>query len=131
MPVSHDLCTVPATPQDITTFTLASAVIGYKVWVKLDVDTTNRILSLAALEVFGKGLHALYGHTISLQMAVSPIRMLSGGRTTGNQGVRTYSNESLDAPHHQWIVRSTPGNGTRNASGDAQFNACLNFGDTV
>ena len=65
MPVSHDLCTVPATPQDITTFTLASAVIGYKVWVKLDVDTTNRILSLAELEVFGKGLHALYGHTIS------------------------------------------------------------------
>ena len=72
MPVSHDFCTVPATPQDITAFTLASAVIGYKVpvWVKLDVDTMNRILSLAELEVFGKGLHALYGHTISYDIIV-------------------------------------------------------------
>ena len=52
MPVSHDFCTVPATPQDITTFTLASPVIGYTVWVKLDVDATNRVLSLAEVEVY-------------------------------------------------------------------------------
>ena len=57
MPVSHDVCTVPATPQDITTFTIASPVIGYTVWVKLDVDATNRILSLAEVEVYGTAMY--------------------------------------------------------------------------
>ena len=57
MPVSHDLCTVPSTPQDITTFTLPSPVMGYTVWVKLDVDATNRILSLAEVEVYGTAMY--------------------------------------------------------------------------
>lgn len=66
MPVSHDFCTVPTTPLDITTFNIASPVIGNTVWVKLDVDAPGRLLSLAEVEVYGRDMTEEEAYQISL-----------------------------------------------------------------
>ena len=56
--------------------------------------------------------------------------LLSGGSGTNNYGVWSNFGEALDTVH-QWIVQSTSGAGTQDASNDPTFVECLKFGDRV
>jgi len=64
-------------------------------------------------------------------------RWLSGSRTSGNEEVvtrdhlRSSYERNTAATTYKWIVRSTPGNGSRRVDNDPKKGNCLKYGDIM
>eukprot|EP00592_Proboscia_alata_P015684 CAMPEP_0194397806 /NCGR_PEP_ID=MMETSP0174-20130528/125751_1 /TAXON_ID=216777 /ORGANISM="Proboscia alata, Strain PI-D3" /LENGTH=874 /DNA_ID=CAMNT_0039194029 /DNA_START=18 /DNA_END=2642 /DNA_ORIENTATION=- len=81
------------------------------------------------------GVCVKYGDKMFFQVNNVDSRWLSGGRKNNNQLVYTDNHLGSDyelegRPHYEWIVRTSPGDGSRTAK-ETNEGICVNYGDTL